>query len=49
MNEKFVEPAVSAITKAAKTGNIGDGKIFVVDLAECTRIRTGEKGGEAIG
>jgi nitrogen regulatory protein P-II 2 len=49
VNEKFVEPTVSAITKAAKTGNIGDGKIFVVDLAECTRIRTGEKGPEAIG
>jgi nitrogen regulatory protein P-II 1 len=31
------------------TGNIGDGKIFVIDLAECYRIRTGEKGEEAIG
>ena len=49
VNEKFVEPTISAIIKGAKTGNIGDGKIFVVDLAECYRIRTGEKGGEAIG
>ncbi len=49
VNEKFVDKTVAAITKAARTGNIGDGKIFVVDLAECTRIRTGEKGGLAIG
>lgn len=49
VNENFVEPAVSAITKAAKTGNIGDGKIFILDLEECIRIRTGEKGSVAIG
>lgn len=49
VNEKFVEPAIQAIMKGARTGNIGDGKIFVVDLPECVRIRTGEKGGEAIG
>ena len=49
VNEGFVEPAVSAIMKGAKTGKIGDGKIFILDLAECVRIRTGEKGGEAIG
>lgn len=49
VNEKFVMPAISAIIKGAKTGNIGDGKIFVLDLAECVRIRTGERGGEAIG
>jgi len=49
VNEKFVEPTIAAIIKGAKTGNIGDGKIFVVDLAECVRIRTGERGGEAIG
>ncbi len=49
VNEKFVEPAINAIVRGAKTGNIGDGKIFVLDLAECIRIRTGEKGGEAIG
>lgn len=49
VNQKYVEPTISAITKGAKTGNIGDGKIFVVDLEECVRIRTGERGGEAIG
>ena len=49
VNENFVEPTISAITKAAKTGKIGDGKIFITDLAECIRIRTGEKGKEAIG
>ena len=49
VNEKYVEPAISAITKGAKTGSIGDGKIFVVDLEQCVRIRTGERGGEAIG
>ena len=49
VNEKFVEPTISAITKGAKTGNIGDGKIFVLDLAECVRIRTGERDGVAIG
>ena len=49
VNEKYVEPAISAISKGAKTGNIGDGKIFVIDLDECVRIRTGERGGAAIG
>jgi len=49
VNEEFVDSAVSAIMKAAKTGNIGDGKIFVMDLEECFRIRTGEKGSSAIG
>jgi nitrogen regulatory protein P-II 2 len=49
VNEKFVESAISAIMKGARTGNIGDGKIFVVDLSECVRIRTGERGHEAIG
>ena len=49
VNEEFIQPAIKAITAAAKTGNIGDGKIFVLDLADCTRIRTGEKGKEAIG
>ena len=49
VNEKFVEAAVSAIMKGAKTGNIGDGKIFVLNLEECIRIRTGERGQEAIG
>ena len=49
VNEKFVESTISAITKGAKTSNIGDGKIFVVDLEQCVRIRTGERGQEAIG
>jgi nitrogen regulatory protein P-II 1 len=49
VNENFVEPTIQAIVEGAKTGQIGDGKIFVLDLPECIRIRTGEKGGEAIG
>ncbi len=49
VNENFVQPTLDAIIQGARTGEIGDGKIFVVDLAECIRIRTGEKGGEAIG
>ena len=49
VNEKYVEPAIDAITRGAKTGNIGDGKIFVLDLSECVRIRTGERDGVAIG
>lgn len=49
VNKEFVDPAVSAIIKAAKTGNIGDGKIFVLDLEECFRIRTGDSGPMAIG
>jgi nitrogen regulatory protein P-II 1 len=49
VNEDFVEPTVSAITKSAHTGDVGDGKIFIVELAECIRISTGERGGTAIG
>ncbi len=49
VNEKFVQPTIDAIIRGAKTGKIGDGKIFVIDLPECIRIRTGEKGSEAIG
>ena len=49
VNEDFVEPTIKAIIKGARTGEIGDGKIFVVDLLECIRIRTGEKGNMAIG
>ena len=49
VNEDFVEPTVAAIIKGARTGNIGDGKIFVLDLPECIRIRTGERGSKAIG
>ncbi len=49
VNEDYVEKTVEAICSAARTGQIGDGKIFILDLAECIRIRTGERGGEAIG
>ena len=49
VNEAFVESTIAAIMKGAKTGEIGDGKIFVLDLAQCIRIRTGEKGTDAIG
>ena len=46
--DELVERAVETITKAARTGKIGDGKIFVTALAEVIRIRTGERGPEAI-
>ena len=49
VNEDFVQPTVDAIVEGARTGEIGDGKILILDLAECIRIRTGEKGSEAIG
>jgi len=49
VNEEFVEKTIDAIIEGARTGEIGDGKIFVVDLPECVRIRTGEKGKKAIG
>jgi nitrogen regulatory protein P-II 1 len=49
VNSEFVDSTVDAIIAGARTGNIGDGKIFVMDMVECIRIRTGEKGPEAIG
>ena len=49
VNDNFVKPTVEAIIRGARTGNIGDGKIFILDLPECIRIRTGETGKEAIG
>ena len=49
VNDDFVGPAIEAITSAARTDSIGDGKIFVVNLEQCIRIRTGETGHEAIG
>ncbi|MFH2033299.1 MAG: P-II family nitrogen regulator [Candidatus Margulisiibacteriota bacterium] len=49
VNDEFVKPTIDAIIKGARTGNIGDGKIFVVPLEECIQIRTGEKGKKAIG
>ena len=49
VNDDFVEPTIDGIVAGARTGKIGDGKIFVLDLPECIRIRTGEKGNDAIG
>ncbi len=49
VNDEFVQPTIEAVVKGARTGNIGDGKIFVLDLEQCVRIRTGETGGLAIG
>ena len=49
VNEDFVQPTIDAIIKGARTGDIGDGKIFVLDLPRVIRIRTGEEGKEAIG
>ena len=49
VNSEFVKPTIEAITEGARTGSIGDGKIFVLSLEEVTRIRTGETGNIAIG
>ena len=49
INSEFVDATVDAIIGAARTGKIGDGKIFIQNLEECIRIRTGEKGADAIG
>jgi nitrogen regulatory protein P-II 1 len=49
VNEAFVEKTIKAISDGARSGQIGDGKIFVLDLPECVRIRTGERSGDAIG
>lgn len=49
VNEDFVQKTIDAIIEGAKTGQIGDGKILVLDLHECIRIRTGETGKKAIG
>lgn len=49
VNEDFVEPTVTAIINGARTNNVGDGKIFILELPECIRIRTGERGHRAIG
>ena len=49
LNEDFVQSTIEAIIAGAKTGEIGDGKIFVIDLDRCIRIRTGQDGQEAIG
>jgi nitrogen regulatory protein P-II 2 len=49
VNDNFLELAVRAIIKGAKTGETGNGKIFILDLKECVRIRTEERGPVAIG
>ncbi len=49
VNDDFVELTINAILKGGRTGEIGDGKVFVLPLEECVRIRTGERGGTAIG
>lgn len=49
VNENFVQRTIDAIIRGARTGEIGDGKIFILDLPECIRIRSGKTGGVAIG
>ncbi len=49
VNEEYVDTTVDAIIKGARSGSIGDGKIFILDLPRCIRIRTGEEGQEAVG
>jgi len=49
VNDEFVDKTVEGIIEGARTGEIGDGKIFIQNLEECYRIRTGEKGEDAIG
>lgn len=49
VNDEFVDATLEAIIDGARSGNIGDGKIFVQDLEQCIRIRTGEKGADAVG
>ena len=49
VNDEFVQPCIEGIIAGARTGDIGDGRIFVTSLEQCIRIRTGETGPEAIG
>jgi len=49
VNKAFIKSAVDAILEGGRTGKVGDGKIFILDLPECIRIRTGETGSLAIG
>ena len=49
VNDAYVKATIAAITDGARTGEIGDGKIFVFDMQECIRVRTGETGNVAIG
>ncbi|MEM1245342.1 MAG: P-II family nitrogen regulator [Acidobacteriota bacterium] len=48
VNDEFVEPTIDAIVDGARTGKVGDGKIFVQELAECIRISSGDRGTDAI-
>ncbi|WP_066223888.1 P-II family nitrogen regulator [Formosa haliotis] len=48
VNDDFEDTTVKTIIQSARTGDVGDGKIFVSDITECYRIRTGEKGGETL-
>lgn len=48
VDDGLVEPVITGIVSAAQTGNTGDGKIFVSDIAECVKIRTGERGADAV-
>ena len=48
VNDEFKDRTIEAIVRGARTGEIGDGKIFVLDLADCVRIRSGEVGAEAV-
>ena len=48
VEDSQLEPALEAITNAARTGRIGDGKIFVSEITEVVRIRTGETGPSAV-
>ena len=48
VNDDFVEPTIAAVIEGARSGEIGDGKLFILSLEECVRIRTGERGTEAI-
>jgi len=49
VNNDFVQATIDGLIAGARTGKIGDGKIFVTELVECIRIRTGETGHDAIG
>ena len=49
VNETYVDKTIETIISSARSGEIGDGKIFVIDLQDCIRIRTGEHGKDAIG
>ncbi len=49
VNDEFKQATIDAIIHGARSGEIGDGKIFVMPMEECVRIRTGETGGVAVG